>query len=568
MPITKLGQNETKVEVQDNSNSEIEKAEVAVEPTMETAPLNPASGTETANMRLEHVDVKSIGVGYHPRKSLGDIKGLQASIKRDGLQEPLLVYEVEPNQYAVIDGYRRLEAIKEFGWETVSCLIKTGIDDSEAAHLSYVKNTERNSLNPIEVAFHIRAMQERFGYTLDELGLKGYGTAPTISRKLKLLELSGSIQKQIQRGKLTSAHGLALVKLPTEEEQKKMAKRISDNDLTAKRAERQIERYLSKGKRKEKVKKQVPPSEIPGVYIKDSRDMSELPDKSVHLIMSSPPYNIGMEFEKGVPFDEHVEMVRGVLKESSRVLVPGGIMALNVGDIHFFKGINGNAKDVQIKLMGPIYQNYLRSRKIFLTDIIVWEKQTPWRKRLNIGYTEKTIHTSYRISADYEPVYIYRKQGQREIPPDDIVLKSRLTKEQWIAWVPDVWKITAVRDQSEHPSIYPDELCLRLIKMFSYEGDTVLDPWLGSGTTVKVARELNRNGIGYEKEPQYKALIMKKLGITPEEPTPEFFTNMKDYSESMLENQSVASEVDVDTPGPDDTNQKIAQEELGTSPPA
>ncbi|MBU2549598.1 MAG: site-specific DNA-methyltransferase, partial [Proteobacteria bacterium] len=64
-----------------------------------------------------------------------------------------------------------------------------------------------------------------------------------------------------------------------------------------------------------------------------------------------------------------------------------------------------------------------------------------------------------------------------------------------------------------HPAIYPDSLVERLIRMFSYEGDTVLDPWLGSGTTVKVARELNREAVGYEKEAQYKSVIMKKLGF-------------------------------------------------------
>jgi len=81
-------------------------------------------------------------------------------------------------------------------------------------------------------------------------------------------------------------------------------------------------------------------------------------------------------------------------------------------------------------------------------------------------------------------------------------------------WVQGVWEIDAVRKQEGHPAMFPDELPRRLIKMFSYEGDTVLDAWLGSGTTVKVARELNRVGIGYEKEAQYKDLIMRKLGIS------------------------------------------------------
>jgi hypothetical protein len=77
-----------------------------------------------------------------------------------------------------------------------------------------------------------------------------------------------------------------------------------------------------------------------------------------------------------------------------------------------------------------------------------------------------------------------------------------------------VWEINTVKKMEGHPCIWPDELPHRLIKMFSYEGDTVLDPFLGSGTTVKVARELNRDGIGYERELQYKPVIMEKLGIS------------------------------------------------------
>jgi ParB-like chromosome segregation protein Spo0J len=109
--------------------------------------INPNSDTPIItedNMRLENLSISTLVVNYHPRNTLGDIESLQGSIKRDGLQEPLLVYEVAENQYAVIDGVRRFEALKEFGWQSLPCLIKKGMDTSDAAHLSYVKNTERS----------------------------------------------------------------------------------------------------------------------------------------------------------------------------------------------------------------------------------------------------------------------------------------------------------------------------------------------------------------------------------------------------------------------------------------
>ena len=473
---------------------------------------------------------------HHPRKHLGDLESLQGSIKRDGLQEPLMVHQIGENQYAVIDGGRRLKAVQEFGWNKVPCFIKKELKPADAAHLSYVKNTERNSLNPIEIALHLKAMQEEFRYTLSELGLKGYGSSASIRNKMKLLELPDLIQKQIQAGELSSAHGLELIKLPSSKEQKRMAKKITDHDLTAKRAGNQIDRYLAKGKEKGKEPtKSFPDTDIPGVYFKDSRDMKgELPKKSVHLIVSSPPYNVGMEYEKGVSFNEHLEMVKDVLKECARVLVPGGIMALNVDDIKNFKGNKGNSDQAQIQFMGHKYQSFLKRHQVDLTDIVIWKKSTAWSKKLHISYNEDTVHTSYKTFDDFEPVYIFRKKGEREVPPEDRVLQSRLTQEQWVAWISGVWDIKSVKNMDGHPNIYPDHLVYRLIKMFSYVGDTVLDPWLGSGTTVKVARELNREGIGYEKELQYKPVIMEKLGLLPEKAADESLeTTMASVRETL-----------------------------------
>jgi DNA modification methylase len=101
-----------------------------------------------------------------------------------------------------------------------------------------------------------------------------------------------------------------------------------------------------------------------------------------------------------------------------------------------------------------------------------------------------------------------------------------------------VWEIEPVRNQEGHPAVYPDELPRRLIKMYSYEGDTVLDCWLGSGTTVKVARELNREAVGYEKEPQYKAVIMRKLGIAAEESETDPVEMMRSIIKKIQESES------------------------------
>ena len=469
--------------------------------------------TETTKIEVQDIDINSLTVQYHPRKDLGQLESLQASIKRDGLQEPLTVYPSGDGKYAVIDGCRRLEAAKQFGWPSVPCIVKE-VTDSDAAHLSYVVNAERSQFNPIEIAHHLKAMKEKFGYSLRDLELKGYGSPANISKKMRLLDLPEPVQAKIQEGELTGSHGHELLRLSTKEERQKMAKRITHFGWNAANAKVRINKYLSKGKVRDKARVQVPDMGIPGVYIKDSRDMSELPSASVDLIVSSPPYNIGMEYERGIPYEEHIEMLRAVLKECNRVLTPGGIIALNVDDVNCFKSVDGKDESAQMRLMGHVFQNILRKHKIFLSDHIVWwKKSISWRTRISLAYSEKRKHTSYRILDNFEHVYIFRNAGERETPSEETVLKSMLTKEQWVAWTPGIWAIKPVQPMEGHPNIYPDELVYRLIKMFSYEGDTVLDPWLGSGTTVKVARELNRNGIGYEKEEQYKPVIMKRLGI-------------------------------------------------------
>jgi ParB/RepB/Spo0J family partition protein len=501
----------------------------------------PQPTKENAKMKTKKVEVQEVGmeqieVQYHPRKDLGEIEKLQGSIKRDGMQEPLLVYEAGEGRYAIIDGCRRYKAVQELGWKVAPCLIKKDIKPADTAHLSYVRNTEREGFNPIEIACHMKAMRDTFGFSLRDLELKGYGTPPSIASKIKLLELPEPVQSNIREGKLTIAHGLSLLKMSNQKEMERMAKRVLDFDVSAKRADMQIDTYLAKGKKREtKAVAPVPESDIPGVYIKDARNMNEQPDKSVHLVVTSPPYYVGMEFEKGMTYAEHWENINAVMDECARVLVPGGIMALNVSDINNFRGVRGNNDFTQFQLVGHKYQGFLRKHQIHLTDLIVWVKSTKaFARQVYYAYSEKMAHTDYRIVISHEPVYIFRKKGEREIPAEDVVLRSRISKAEWSEWATGVWMINRNHKSGGHPATYPEDLVRRIVRMFSYEGVTVLDPFLGSGTTVKVARELNREALGYEREPQYKAVIMEKLGIAPGEGQKQPGEGMVEFAEKAL----------------------------------
>ena len=189
----------------------------------------------------------------------------------------------------------------------------------------------------------------------------------------------------------------------------------------------------------------------------------------------------------------------------------GGIVAVNFGDIHNFRTQNGGK--VEIQLMGHYYQTFLRKHNIRLREVITWRKGKTWINNPQVSYHQKTKHTSYRILNNFEYIYVFYKEGNREVP-FDIEYESKISKDEWKEWVDGVWEIPPVRRQEGHPAQFPEEIPRRLIRMYSYKGDIVLDCFGGSMTTVKVANELGRIGIGYEKEEKYKPVIMEKLGLT------------------------------------------------------
>jgi len=199
------------------------------------------------SIEVQNIDINNITVQYHPRKHLGDLEPLQASIKRDGLLEELTVYSMGDGKYAVIDGVRRLEAVRQFGWPTVPCIVRD-VKASDAAHISFAVNAERTQFDVIEVILHLKAMKEQFGYSNRDLELKGYGSPANISKKMKLLNLPEPVQVMIQNGELTEAHGHELLRLSTKEEREKMAKRITHFGWNVPNAKVRIDKYLSKGK--------------------------------------------------------------------------------------------------------------------------------------------------------------------------------------------------------------------------------------------------------------------------------------------------------------------------------
>jgi len=480
-------------------------------------------------MQVKDVSINQIVEGYHPRKDSKGLEELREQIRRDGICDPIRV-RPDKDAFAVIDGKRRVQVVKDLGWETVPCII-IEINEKTAAHQSYVLNAEgsRRNLNPIEVSLHIKEMRERFGHSVQDLVNLGYSKdGQTLYNKLALLTLPQEIQEKIAEGDVSPTIGYELARKLSRSEDKDFLLRSFEDlcakrDLTVSKFKKRMRDLIDSGSPEDGKGKpvvEIPEGDIPGVFFKDSSNMTELPDESVGLVVTSPPYWVGMEYEKGVSFEDHLKMLEKVLSECVRVLAPGGKICINFGDIHNFGTRNGGKPE--IKLMGHHYQEILGRHGLRLFRPIIWKKCTPGKRDFNwfsnpqANYSDNTEHGSYRGINNTEHLYIFEKDGKREVP-QEIEKISRISKEEYYQWVDNVWEIPPVKNQKDHPAQFPEELPRRLIKMYSYKGDIVLDCFGGTMTTLKVAREVGRIGIGYEKDEKYKSAIMKKLGVKEED---------------------------------------------------
>ncbi len=487
------------------------------ETTQET---NGQGNVEINDWEVNIFSVESIIIPkHHPRTDVGNLESLVESLQRDGIQDPLLVYETSPAKYAVIDGTRRLKAFQEIGWNTIPCFIKKGISEAEASHLSYVKNMERDTLSVIEIAWHIKGMRDKFKFTLRELELKGYGSSATISNYLKLLELTDEVKQAVHKGHLSMLHGLKLNRLENPEEQERMAKQIFRDELSASQAEDHITRYMQKVQQMAddseiEVNESVTDLSIPNVYLKDAANMSELPSGSVQCIVTGPHRLIRNEDAQYPSITEYWNGIRPVMEECSRVLADGGVIALVMPD-----NVNIPHREEQspvIQLAGHKYQSFLKKNRVKLTDQIIWDTGCldSWLIRESKTQFGEIHHSDYSIRVTHRFINIFRKNGDRIHPSNEDMIQKRISEEEWVQWTRSVWAIDA---EEEDPNVFPEELVRRLIQMFTYEGETVLDPFLGTGTTVKVARELKREAFGYERDLKLKSVIMEKLGMTFED---------------------------------------------------
>ncbi len=250
------------------------------------------------------------------------------------------------------------------------------------------------------------------------------------------------------------------------------------------------------------------------VYIGDTETvLKTLPNNFFQLMVTSPPYwnvrDYGHPNQIGLndTLEEYLERLNRVWIEVVRTLLPDGKLALNIGNIYYSESDEKRRTTANLSLLSWQQLNNIKDLRFMGT--IYWQKTTSRDGAVLFG--SYPYPTNFMISNAVEPIHIFRKVGQRKVPRE-IKERSKVTPEEFRKFRDAIWNdINGVEDK--HCAAYPWELPARLIRMFSYVEDWVLDPFLGSGTTTKAAKELGRNSVGIELNPDYLTRIEEKVGI-------------------------------------------------------
>jgi DNA modification methylase len=255
------------------------------------------------------------------------------------------------------------------------------------------------------------------------------------------------------------------------------------------------------------------------IFEGDSRDMSFIPDRSVHLVVTSPPYANLKRYEEHPEqlghiedYEEFLAELDKVWAECERVLVPGGRICSVAGDVCVPRRKGG--RHFVLPLSADIQ---VRARALGLDAL------TPirWLKVANIKleasssarFLGKPNLPNGIVKNDLEHIIFLRKPGYRK-PTPEMEEASHISTDDYEKWFSAIWTINGASTR-EHPAPYPREVAWRLIRMFSFAGDVVLDPFAGTGTTNLAAMEADRHSIGVEIEPKYLAMIERRLSQVP-----------------------------------------------------
>jgi modification methylase len=254
---------------------------------------------------------------------------------------------------------------------------------------------------------------------------------------------------------------------------------------------------INNGKRIKYVENEISKENINHMFCKSSEKMDDLPDNSVHLMVTSPPYNVTKEYDNNLSLKEYVELLNRVWKETHRVLVPGGRACINIANL---------GRKPYIPLHSYIIEG-MQNIGFLMRGEIIWNKassaspSTAWGTWLSAANPVlRDIHEYILIFS--KDTFSRNRRGK----------EATIKKDEFLEWTKSVWTFPAVSaKQIGHPAPFPEELPHRLIQLYTFKDDVVLDPFVGSGTACLSAIKDKRNYVGYDIDHEYIKLAEKRI---------------------------------------------------------
>jgi len=240
------------------------------------------------------------------------------------------------------------------------------------------------------------------------------------------------------------------------------------------------------------------PKEFVNKFILGSAEnMKELPNNSIHLMITSPPYNVSKEYDDDLSLKEYLQLLENTFKETYRVLVNGGRACINVANLGRKPYIP--LSDYVSKIMLEIGFN--------MRGEIIWNKAASASPSTAWGSWQSAANPILRDVHEYILVFskgdYKREKGEKQ---------NSISKDQFMEWTKSIWTMNAESARRiGHPAPFPEELPFRLIQLYSFKGDIILDPFMGSGTTAVSALKTDRKFVGYDISKEYNELAEKRI---------------------------------------------------------
>jgi site-specific DNA-methyltransferase (adenine-specific) len=261
---------------------------------------------------------------------------------------------------------------------------------------------------------------------------------------------------------------------------------------------------LKKNKLLDTVENAIPVETLNQIILGSAERMNLIPDNSIHLMITSPPYNVSKEYDKDLSLDEYLQLLYRVFAETYRVLVNGGRACINVANL---------GRKPYIPLSHYISQ-MMQEIGFNMRGEIIWNKAASASPSTAWGSWQSASNPILRDIHEY--ILVFSKGDYKRIKGDK---ENTITREQFMEWTKSIWTMNAESAKRiGHPAPFPEELPFRLLQLYSFTNDIILDPFMGSGTTAVAAIKNNRHFIGYETNEDYIKLAQRRLNLIINKP--------------------------------------------------